>query len=73
MKLIPVDSSGVRAVGYEEERKILHIRFIDGDIYQYYGGPVGEVVDLLQSKSIGRFVNKRIKSYYNCRKLKATS
>jgi hypothetical protein len=37
MKLIPVDSSGVRAVGYEEERKILHIRFIDGDIYEYYG------------------------------------
>ena len=73
MKLIPVDSSGVRAVGYEEERKILYIRFVDGDIYEHYEVPVGEVVDLLQSKSIGRFVNKRIISYYNCRKLKATS
>ena len=60
MKLIPVDSSGVRAVGYEEERKILHIRFIDGDIYQYDGGQVGEVVDLLQSKSIGQFVNSEL-------------
>lgn len=73
MKLIPVDSSGIRAVGYEEERQALSIQFIDGDIYEYYGVPASEVIDLLQSTSLGWFVNKRIKPYYDYRKLKAAS
>lgn len=73
MRLIPVHSSGVRAVGYEEEREILYIQFIDGDLYEYHEVPASEVIDLFQSESIGWFVNKRIKPYYKYRKLKAAS
>lgn len=73
MKLIPVHSSGVRAVGYEEERKVLYVQFVDGDVYEYYDVPVSDVVELIQAHSIGRFVNKRIKPYYDYLKLKAAS
>jgi hypothetical protein len=67
MRLIPVHSSGVRAVGYEEERRVLSVQFIDGDLYEYYGVPASEVIDLFQAESIGRFVNKRIKPYTRTR------
>jgi hypothetical protein len=73
MRLVPVHSSGVRAVGYEEERRALYVQFIDGDLYEYDEVPASEVIDLFQAKSIGRFVNKRIKPLYRYRKLKAAS
>ncbi|MCS6305675.1 MAG: KTSC domain-containing protein [Nitrospira sp.] len=57
MRLIPVRSSGVRAVGYEEERRGLYVQFIDGDLYEYDEVPASEVIDLFQAKSIGRFVS----------------
>ena len=73
MRLIPVRSSSIRAVGYDEERDVLYIKFIDGDLYEYYGVPAGTVIDLFQARSIGWFVNKRIKPRYEYRKLKAAS
>ena len=73
MRLIPVHSSSIRAVGYDEEREILYIRFIDGDLYEYREVPADEVIDLFQAKSIGWFVNKRIKPQYKYRRLKAAS
>jgi hypothetical protein len=73
MELIPVDSASVRSVGYEEDRRILFIQFLDGDLYEYFDVPVGDFVDLMHAESIGWFVNKRIKPYYDYRKLKAAS
>ena len=52
MKLIPVHSSGVRAVGYEEERRVLYVQFIDGDLYEYDEVPASEVIDLFQAKCV---------------------
>ena len=57
MRLVPVHSSGVRAVGYEEERRVLYVQFIDGDLYEYDEVPASEVIDLFQAKSIGRFAS----------------
>jgi hypothetical protein len=73
VRLIPVQSSSIRAVGYDEGREVLYIRFIDGDLYEYYEVPTSEVIDLFQAESIGWFVNKRIKPQYKYRKLKAAS
>lgn len=73
MRLIPVHSSSIRAVGYDEERQVLYIKFIDGDLYEYYGVPASKVIDLFQAKSIGWFVNKRIKPNYEYGKIKAAS
>lgn len=73
MRLIPIDSSGVRAVGYEEERQTLYVQYVDGDLYEYFEVPASEVIDLFQADSIGWFVNKRIKPYYDYRKLETAS
>lgn len=73
MNLIRVDSSSIRAVGYEEDRNVLYVQFIDGDLYEYFGVPVDDFIDLLHAESVGGFVNKRIKPYYDYRKLEAAS
>jgi KTSC domain len=73
MELIPVVSRSIRSVGYEEGRHVLYVQFIDGEVYEYFNVPVGDFVDLLHASSIGWFVNKRIKPYYDYRKLKAAS
>jgi hypothetical protein len=73
MKLIPVQSSSIRRVGYEEDRRILYVQFIDGDLYEYVDVPLEDVIDLLHAESIGGFVNTRIKPNYDYRKLEAAS
>ena len=73
MEWISVESASVRSVSYKEDREILYIQFIDGEVYEYFNVPVGDFIDLLQAESIGWFVNKRIKPYYDYRKLEAAS
>jgi KTSC domain len=73
MELIPVDSSSVRRVGYEEDLQILYVQFIDGEVYEYREVPADDFIELLHAESIGWFVNKRIKPYYDYRRLHAAS
>ena len=72
MKLIRVNSSSIRGVGYEEDRNVLYVQFIDGEVYEYLNVPVSDFIDLMNASS-GWFVNKRIKPYYDYRKLEAAS
>jgi hypothetical protein len=73
MKLIRVNSRSIRGVGYEEDRNVLYVQFIDGEAYEYLNVPVSDFIDLMNASSIGWFVNKRIKPYYDYRKLEAAS
>jgi hypothetical protein len=68
MELIPVDSSSVRGIGYDEDRGVLYVQYVDGEVYEYFKVPKNHYIDLLNAKSIGWSVNKRIKPYYNFRK-----
>jgi len=61
------DVSGMRIRG------ILYVQFIHRDLYEYFDVPVSDFIDLLHAESIGLFVNKRIKPYYDYRKLEAAS
>ena len=38
-QLVPVSSSALRAVGYDDSREILEIQFNNGAVYRYYGVP----------------------------------
>jgi hypothetical protein len=39
MELIPVDSSMIRAVGYDPKTKTLEVLYNSGKTYQYYDFP----------------------------------
>lgn len=61
MKRIAVESSSVRAVGYDAARSELEVEFQNGRRYRYQQVPIAAYRLLLQAPSIGEFVNKQIK------------
>lgn len=62
-----IRSSSVTAVGYDEERHELWVRFVGGDTYRYAMVPPSVHRELLAAESVGRFVNARIKPTYPAR------
>jgi hypothetical protein len=63
------DSTAIRAIRYEEGRRRLVVRFIDGDEYAYVGVP-GEVSrSFAEAPSKGRFFAEEIRGRYPYNKL----
>ena len=61
MERIAVESSSVRAVGYDPATFELEVEFCNGRTYRYQLVPVAAYRLLLQAPSIGEFVNQQIK------------
>lgn len=55
----------VGALGYDEVREILEVEFNSGSIYQYEGVSKSEYLDLIDSASIGSFMNSHIIGVYS--------
>jgi hypothetical protein len=53
MNRIPVESSNLRSVGYEDN--ILEIEFQDGGVYQYFDVPKPIYDGLIQAESPGKY------------------
>ena len=62
-----VNSSSVRSVGWSDGT--LELEYANGDIYQYFDVPQPTYAALLAAPSIGAYVNKHIKPYYDVREL----
>jgi len=61
MDYVPVSSTTVAAIGYEEATNTLGVRFQSGMEYHYFGVPV-EVFEAMRSApSAGRFLDQNIK------------
>lgn len=69
MKRHHVNSTSVRSIGYDEATKTLEVKFIDGDVYQYFKVPQKVYLDLLTAESIGAYLNKEIKGTYSYKKI----
>lgn len=69
VRLEPVVSSNVAAVGYGEEDAVLYVSFLNGSLYGYYG--VGEDVyrSMLAASSKGKFVWEHLRGAYEYRRL----
>lgn len=71
LRRIPVDSSMVSAVGYDDENDILYVEFLDtGNIYAYHNVPLKVFDGMLKSSSIGNYVRNEIISTYAYEKVK---
>lgn len=64
MKLNPVQSEMLDAVGYDEESQILEVIFNTGDRYQYKNVPSFEYEGLMGAESIGQYMHKHIINHY---------
>lgn len=67
MRRRPVDSSSVRSVGWSDGT--VELEYVNGHIYQYFAVPQPTYAALLAAPSIGAYVNKHIKPYYDFREV----
>jgi hypothetical protein len=64
-----VESSNVKAIGYETETKILKVEYLSGLKYEYSDVPANVFDELLNSVSKGKYMNQNIKSQYEGRRV----
>lgn len=70
MKLQPVESSMIQAVGYDEEAEALQVRFNSGQVYEYSGVPKMVFDRLMAAESKGSFMHEAIIDCYPYRKIR---
>lgn len=61
MEWIPVSSSNLNRVRYDEDTMTLEIEFNSGDQYQYFDVPKGVYDGLMSAASHGRYFHSNIK------------
>ena len=57
MKRVPLDSTAIAAVTYEEQNRTLDVEFREGETYRYFNVPEFVYQDLLKAESAGAFWN----------------
>jgi hypothetical protein len=60
-----VRSSAVRSIGYDAEDWVLQVEFDGGKVYNYFRVPPDEYAKLMGAESIGTYVNREVKPYYD--------
>lgn len=62
VEMIPVGSSNVQAIGYDEVSQVLYVRFIkNNSLYCYQGVPMAVFYGLQNASSVGGYLNENIK------------
>jgi hypothetical protein len=64
MEMIPVVSSLLKAVGFDDEKEELHIEFHKGDTYLYQEVPRPVFEALIDAHSAGHFFLVNVKNQY---------
>lgn len=64
MTLSPVESSNIRAIGYDGARRHLYIEFKAAGLYRYDDVPPQTVAAFMGATSIGQHFHRHIKGAY---------
>lgn len=64
MERIPVESSNIASIGFDEDSSTLEVEFHSGTVYQYFDVPIGIFEGLLGADSKGQYFAQHIKGYY---------
>ncbi len=64
MKLVPVVSSNLSAVGYDPDRRALRVAFKSGSVHDHMGVSPEEHSALMAADSHGKHYNEHIKGRY---------
>ena len=67
--MVPVESSNLRAVGYDASSNTLYIEFRGNRLYAYYSVPQMVHAELMLAPSKGRYHRKNIRSIYKYTRL----
>lgn len=64
IEMIPVSSSNVESIGYDENEQLLYVRFLSGSLYIYKNVGVLEFEGLRNAPSTGSYLHRSIKGTY---------
>lgn len=67
MNMIPVDSSNISSIGYEDN--VLYISFNSGGLYAYYNVPRSVYDALMNASSHGKYFAAYVKNNYKYRRI----
>jgi hypothetical protein len=62
-RMYAVESSAVKAIGYDAEAEEAYVEYLGGGLYVYEEAPVDVFEELAKAESKGTFVNAVIKAY----------
>jgi len=63
-EMIPVSSSNIAEIGYNEDDQEVYVRFLNNSLYVYKGVPIFEFEGLRDSPSVGSYINRNYKNVY---------
>lgn len=63
-EMIPVSSSNIASIGYDEEGQQVYVQFQNGSMYVYKGVPSHEFQNLIEAPSHGSYLNRNFKNVY---------
>ncbi|WP_224449104.1 KTSC domain-containing protein [Haloprofundus salilacus] len=66
---LPVSSSSLRSVGYDEDAGALELEFHSGGVYRYEGVAEETYEELLHASSRGRYFHDHIRGEYDYRRI----
>ncbi|MGN6520423.1 MAG: KTSC domain-containing protein [Dokdonella sp.] len=66
MDMIPVHSSAIGAIGYDAATRLMKIRFVDGNTYDFCGVPPQVFEGLRTAPSPGRYYADNVRDRYPC-------
>ena len=69
MRRRPVESSVVRAVGYDPAERTLEVEFHTDRVYRYFVVPQRVYDALLTAPSVGRYFNENVRDRYPVREI----
>ena len=73
MDMVPVSSSQISAIGYDQETMKAHVRFVDkgngGALYEYDDVPKSTIDAVMGADSVGKAFNLLMKYGFNYRRI----
>ena len=64
MKREKVDSSIIYSIGFDKEKSILEVEFVDGAVFRYTDIPYREYLGLMDAGSHGKYFLRNIRDMY---------
>ena len=63
-EMLPVDSSNIESVGYDEQTETVYVRFLNSSVYIYKGVSLSEFENLKNAPSVGSYLHRNYKNVY---------
>lgn len=63
-EMLPVSSSNIDSIGYNEDNQEVYVRFLNNSLYVYKGVSKQEFENLRDAPSLGSYLHRNFKNVY---------